>query len=189
MRQRHPPDASLTRASVARRAGLALAVGCAVWLLGGCAWLDRQMHGDEGGLRSLSLHYFAEPSTDIGDKARRVVDAAGTQQVCIRRAPLLSNRQIMGGKLETSGDPARPALRLLLDREGSILWLQACQAAPGDSVAVMLDGFFWHAMKLPRPTDTRSILINGPISQAEAQSIVDAIPAHYRRLNPKTGLF
>jgi hypothetical protein len=92
----------------------------------------------------------------------------------------------------TAGGPGlviSDALRLRLDRQGSMLWLQACQEAPGDRVAVMLDGFFWYALTLPRPTDTYSILINGPIGRAEAQTIVDSIPGHYRRLNPGSGLF
>ena len=172
-----------------RGTGLALAAGVVAWLATGCAWLDHKLHGNEVGIHAISLHPFAEASNDLSNRTQMVVDAGGTKRVCIRREPIVSNRQIMGAKLESTGDLDRPALRLLLDRQGSMLWLQACQGAPGDKVAVLLDGFFWYAMELPRPTDTHSILINGPIGRAEAQTIVDSIPGHYRRLNPSSGLF
>ena len=189
MRRRHLPAINLVRAPSGHRAGLAVAAGLVLGLLAGCAWLDSKMHGGEVGIHVISLHYFAEPGTDAGDKTQMAIDASATQRVCIRRVPILSNRQIMEGQLESTGNPERPALRLRLDRQGSMLWLQAFQEAPGDRVAVMLDGFFWYALTLPRPTDTYSILINGPIGRAEAQTIVDSIPGHYRRLNPGSGLF
>lgn len=189
MRRVDPHTATRDGVPCSRRACLALAAGLALLLVSGCAWLDHQMHGNEVAIHAISLHHFAEPGGDVAGKTQMVTDAGGTRRVCIARAPILSNRQIMGGELESTDNPDRPALRLVLDRQGSILWLQACQEAPGDRVAVLLDGFFWYAMKLPRPTDTHSILINGPIGRAEAQVIVDSIPGHYRRFNPKPGLF
>lgn len=172
-----------------RSAGLALAVGLVAWLATGCAWLDHQLHRNEVAPHAISLHPFAEPGSDVGRRTQMVADAAGTRRLCIGREPILSNRQVREGKLEDTADPNRPALRLLLDRQGSMLWLQACQEATGDRVAVMLDGFFWYSMTLPRPVDTQSILLTGPIGRVEAQAIVDSIPGQYRRLNTSTGLF
>lgn len=183
------PDTPHSRVPLRRLAVQFLAAGLVMALATGCAWVDRLVHRKEAGAHAISLHPFAEPGNDVSGRTQMVVDAGGTQRVCIRRAPILSNRQMMEGKLESGGDPQRPALRLRLDRQGAMLWLQACQEAPGDRVAVMLDGFFWYTMTLPRPTDTQSVLIDGPIGQTEAQAIVDSIPGQYRRLNPSPGLF
>ena len=168
---------------------LTLAAGLVALQMTGCAWWDHLMHGNEVQVHAISLHHFAEAGTDVSNMTQMAIDASGSRRVCITRTPIISNRQIMGARLESGSDPERPALRLLLDRQGAILWLQACQEAPGDRVAVMLDGFFWYAMKLPRPIDTHSILLDGPIGKKEAQTIVDSIPGHYRRLNPSAGLF
>jgi hypothetical protein len=188
MRRLTPHNTKPARASRGRRAGLAPTAALVLVLLPGCAWLDHQMHRDQVGIHAISLHYFAEPTGDLAGKTQMITDAAGTRRACIARAPILSNRHFMTGELESTDNPERPALRLRLDRQGSMLWLQACQDAPGDQVAVLLDGFFWYAMTLPRPTDTLSIRLDGPLGRTEAQIIVDSIPGQYRRLNPNPGL-
>jgi hypothetical protein len=189
MRRRHDPAVHPARLFSACRAALALVGGLALSLLGGCAWWEQHVQGAQEGVHVISLHYFADPTLDASNQTQIVSDANGTQRFCIRRVPIVSNREIMGGKLEITGDPERPALRVLLDRHGSVVWLQACQQAPGDRVAVVLDGFLWYTMELPRPTDTHSILLDGPLGKVEAQAIIDAIPGHYRKYNGKMGIF
>jgi|GEM_PF-3414699 len=157
--------------------------GLVLWWLAGCSALDAWRHRGEPGPHAIALHRLADTGVLPGALTQVVADAAGTEHVCIRSSPILSNRQIQSGQIEETGDPERPALRLFLDRQGTILWHQVCQEAPGDTVVVLLDGFFWHRLTLPRPTEPESILLQGRIGRTEANAIVESIPKQYRRLN------
>lgn len=173
-----------------RRVALAAGTVSLVCLLaGGCAVLDRLSDQETTPTHSLSLHRFAEPGQVPGNATRVITDAAGSQQVCIRRLPLISNRQITAGRLEETGNPERPAIRLLLDHQGAVLWMQACHEAPGDVLAVVLDGFYWFALRIPRPLDTQSIRVDGSIGRSEAEAIVKSLPKLYRKQNPSLKLF
>jgi len=149
-------------------------------LAGGCAIYNRLTGRENTQVHALALHPFAEPGQIPGNATRIVADAAGTQRVCIRSMPLISNRQIMSGELEETGNPKRPAIRVMLDHQGSVLWMQTCNETPGDSLAVLLDGFYWFALRIPRALDTQSILLDGPIGRVEAEAIVKSLPKQYR---------
>jgi hypothetical protein len=172
-----------------RRLWLAPGVLLAGLGLAGCSAFDALLHRGEVGPHAISLHHLADAGALPGNLTRVVADAGGTQQVCIRSAPIISNRQVRMAQIVETEDPNRPTVRLLLDRQGSMLWLQTCQEAPGDMIVVLLDGFLWHTLVLPRPTDTESILLEGRLGRSEAEAIVESTPRQYRRLNPSSRLF
>lgn len=167
-----------------RAVGLVCGMGLVVVGLTGCRAFSDWLHRKEPGPHAIALHRLADTGVLPGALTLTVADPSGTERVCIRSSPIVSNRHVQSARIEETGDPQRPALRLLLDRQGTLLWHQACQEAPGDSVAVLLDGFFWHRLALPRPTEPESILLQGRIGRSEAEAIVKSIPKQYRRLNP-----
>jgi hypothetical protein len=158
-------------------------------LLSGCSAFDALLHRNQEGPHAVAVHRLADRGALPGNLTRVVADPGGTERACVRSSPIISNRQIQSGRIEETEDAERPTLRLFLDHQGSLLWLQACHEAPGDTVVVLLDGFLWHRLTLPRPTDTQSILLSGRLGRSEAEAIVKSLPKQYRRLNPRPGLF
>ena len=165
-----------------RRAAAAGVIAAGL-LLAGCAAFDALRYRGQPGPHAIALHRIADTGALPGRLTRVVTDAAGSQSLCVQALPILSNREIERAVIEETEDPARPTLRLFLDREGSILWQQTCHTARGDKVAVLLDGFLWHLLTVPRPVDTQSILLEGRVGRGEAEAIVRSIPAQYRRLH------
>jgi hypothetical protein len=173
-----------TRRSLAASTPLVLAL-----CLAGCSAFDALIHRGQAGPYAIALHRLADAGSLPGTLTRVVADASGTRRVCIRSMPILSNQHIQSGQIEETEDPNRPTLRLFLNRQGSIVWSQICQETPGDTIAVLLDDFFWHALVLPRPLDTASIVLQGRLGRTEAQAVADSLSKQYRRLNPSTKLF
>lgn len=168
----------------ARRLGRAC-LGAVLLLVGltggGCARLPDWARRDRATGRALSLHHFAEPGLVPGLATQIVGSPDGMQRVCIQRLPVLGNREIPSGELVETAAPDRPALRLHLDHQGSILWMQTCVSTPGDSLAVLLDGFYWYALTIPRAVDTQTIFLDGPIGRSEAEALVRGLPTLYRQ--------
>lgn len=147
---------------------------------GGCARLREWGWTDRAPGRALSLHRFADPGLISGEATQVVGSPDGMQRVGILRQPVLGNREIPSAELVDGDRPERPAVRLHLDRQGAVLWMQTCVSTPGDSLAVLLDGFYWYTLTIPRAVDTQSILLDGPIGRSEAEALVKGLPTSYR---------
>jgi len=156
---------------------------------GGCARLPAWTRAGRAPGRALSLHRFADPGLIPGQATQVVGSPDGMQRVCIQRLPVIGNREIPSGELVDTGRPERPAVRLHLDHQGAVLWMQTCVSTPGDSLAVLLDGFYWYALTIPRAVDTQSILLDGPIGRSEAEALVKGLPTRYREHHRMKRLF
>ncbi|MBN2450782.1 MAG: hypothetical protein JXR77_10360 [Lentisphaeria bacterium] len=155
-------------------------------LPGGCMVFTGWRSQNQVLAQSLGLHTFARGDLIPGQGVRPVTDPSGEHGAYVSHFPVLSSKEIVAARVEETGDPARPALRLQLDRHGSIRWMQACREFPGDSLAVLVDGFLVATTVVPRSSDDpTSILLHCPLSRRELEALADSAAANYKKLNPE----
>ena len=118
---------------------------------------------------------------------RSLVDYDGNRTVQVRSLPVITTHNIVGGELVKRPD-GTCAVRLLLDRFGQDVWLQACSQLGGRRMAVAIDGFHVFDMTIPhRPASYEAILVEGPWEEGQAQGVATYAARNYQILYPNLG--
>ncbi|MDX9980142.1 MAG: hypothetical protein RBU25_08985 [Lentisphaeria bacterium] len=128
-----------------------------------------------------------DPEQVGGGLCRSLVDYDGKRTAYVRSLPLITTHNIVGGELvERPGGTY--AVRLLLDRIGQDVWLQACSQLGGRRMAVAIDGFHVFDMTIPhRPANYEAILVEGPWEEGQARGVATHAALNFQILYPNLG--
>lgn len=133
-------------------------------------------------------YQHANPELIGGSLSRSLVDYDGNRTAHVRTAPLITTHNIIGGELVERPDGTY-AVRLLLDRIGQDVWLQACSQLGGRRMAIAIDGFHVFDMTIPhRPASYEAILVEGPWEESQARGVATHAAQNFQILYPKIGM-
>ena len=162
-------------------------LGAMLPALTGCLYLLAEHKKNDVCVYTVAFHQFARGDLAQGNATRIASSADGHKRVCIRRIPIVTSRQIPKATLVDTGEEGGyPTIRFSLDHHGELSWMQVCRQMPGDAVAVLVDGFYYGAFRVPhRPKSMNAITVRIPWSQGEAEAIVKHASETYKKYNPR----
>ena len=127
-----------------------------------------------------------------GEDLERMIDTFSGERVCVNVNPFLHSRNIKKVELlPRSGDPGFYDLVLHLDKRGQMLWSSIAIQYRGEKLGLVVDGVFYRAFmpNIPNPDDidpktgSVTVLLQGPVDQATANSIAKFSEKNYRHFN------
>jgi len=137
---------------------------------------------------TFAAFQYADRELIGGSLSRTLLDHEGNRAICVRTVPIITSHNIVGGEVVEHEDGTH-AVKLMLDRIGQDVWLQACHQLGGRRLAITIDGFFLFNMTVPhRPPSYETILVEGPWEEAQARGVVAHAAQNFEILNPNTGM-
>lgn len=127
-----------------------------------------------------------------GEELEREIDTFSGGVVCVNVNPFLHSRNIK--KIDLGVRPDDPGfydLVLHLDKRGQMLWSSIAVQYRGEKMGLVIDGVFYRSFMphIPNPEDIDSktgditVLLEGPIDQATANSIAKFSEKNYKSMN------
>gem|GEM_PF-2742389 len=176
----------ISRRGTVRPQWLALLPILTLAVASGCSTVRDWFDGDREKDTQYVVALFAFARRDLmGNRlTRTLIDPTGGN-VVVQTTPLLSPVYVYDAGTVTGPDGA-PALELRLNQYGQNRWLQICAELAGREVAVVLDGFYRFAFRIPRHAiGSQSIVIPGPWTEVEIRRIAAAAADNYRILSKR----
>lgn len=127
-----------------------------------------------------------------GEQLEREIETFSGGVVCVNVNPFLHSRNIKKVELlPRKGDNGFFDLVLHLDKRGQMIWSSIAIQYRGEKMGLIVDGVFYRAFmpQIPNPDDIDkntgcvTVILEGPVDQATANSIAKFSEKNYRHFN------
>ena len=158
--------------------------------------LDQAIQEMEDSLNPTEPEYVIAVPRSVryrcGEELERMIDTFSGGKVCVNTNHFLHSRNIKKIELlPRPNDPGFYDLVLHLDKRGQMLWSSIAIQYRGEKLGLVVDGVFYRAFlpNIPDPDDIDSktgsvtVLLQGPVDQATANSIAKFSEKNYRHFN------